>query len=139
LHRSYHDPSHKNYELRTVEGGGPGFVSCRSDRVGMHSFKLSKSDWTDNDWEEWQADKLASSMLMPRETFREKAIMTMRRNGVYCGHLIASKSGYAFGSTLEAVAHCFSVSKTAAVIRMKQLGLLYENEKEAYYSLIVNH
>lgn len=91
-------------------------VQCRVDRAKLVNPRSSKR--TDLDWIEWQANQLASSILMPRTMVYKVVRQAERsRNSVNAG--------------LEAVAAAFNVSTDAAYYRMCELGLRNDGKKRA--------
>lgn len=84
-------------------------------------------------WEEWQANALASAMLLPEKQLRT----AMRRFGLgeklYRLNRVFEPDGY---GRFSAMAVYFGVSKRALSIRMKQLGLLEQDYLDDPYRLI---
>ena len=76
---------------------------------------------SDNDWAEWQADSLAAALLMPREPFMEAARDELGMGlSCYRGRM----DSFQYFESLARIAKQFQVSKNAACIRLKQLGLI---------------
>lgn len=91
-------------------------VQCRVDRAKSANSRSCKR--TDLDWIEWQANQLASSILMPRTMVYKVVRQAERsRNSVNAG--------------LEAVSTVFNVSNDAAHYRMCELGLRNDYKKHA--------
>ncbi len=102
-------------------------IKCRTSDIESSKKELV----TDDDWLEWQADYMASALIMPRrsvskvvlEKFSEMGI----KNGVY-------ERGTNFNDDLNIsaliyeLADIFYVSLSAAEIRLKNLGFLIEPE-----------
>jgi hypothetical protein len=76
------------------------------------------------DWEEWQANALASALLLPEEIVRYGMFLFGLSEKVY---ILNPMTNYNEFRSFEALAEFLGVSKKALAIRMKQLGLL---EKE---------
>ncbi|MCE5343204.1 MAG: ImmA/IrrE family metallo-endopeptidase, partial [Eubacteriales bacterium] len=114
LHRSYHSPTNQKFQLRTQM---PGYVACRSSQVESSHHMLR----TDKDWEEWQADSLAAALLMPKKPFIQAARDELGIGlSVYRGKMNSCQ----YYESLARIANQFQVSKNAACIRLKQLGLI---------------
>lgn len=76
------------------------------------------------DWEEWQANTLASALLLPEEVVSYGMFLFGLGDKM---HSINKKYNYNEYRGFESLAEFLGVSKKALAIRMKQLGLL---EKE---------
>ncbi len=123
-HRTYHSPVNRVYELRR---NGPGAVlACRSENIEGNRSSSSYSSYTEDDWEEWQADSLAATLLMPRKTFFEGFRDAMWKEGVRQDYLIKGDDIFVERSIIHHLMEVFDVSYTAAEIRMKTLGLMRE-------------
>lgn len=84
-------------------------VQCRVDFT--KGVKKPVTRWTDKDWMEWQANRLASAILMPKSmVLRVAHEAEDRRSSANAG--------------LEAVVATFNVSNEAAAIRLKELGFV---------------
>lgn len=114
LHRSYHSPTNQQFQLRKQM---PGYVACRSAQVETSRHLLQ----TDSDWEEWQADSLAAALLMPKEPFIQAARDELGL-GLSCYR--GQMNSFQYNESLARIANQFQVSKNAACIRLKQLGLI---------------
>ncbi len=114
LHRSYNSPTNQTYQFRKQF---PGYIACRSAQVEASRHLLQ----SDNDWAEWQADSLAAALLMPREPFMEAARDELGLGlSCYRGRM----DSFQYFESLARIANQFQVSKNAACIRLKQLGLI---------------
>ena len=84
---------------------------------------------TREDWNEWQANTLGAAILMPQTEVDR--VMTILNNGK---QLI--QYGYNFRSrdsgVMEAFCSFFGVSKSAAAIRLQQLGYLVKKQNWKY-------
>jgi len=119
LHRSYRSPTNKHFSFRRRQDA---HIACRSSNIERTSAKGERKK-NDHEWEEWQADGLAASILMPRDTF-----------GPYAEHMIHAKTGKRFMTSampievrrdlVKRIADVFHVSHRATEIRMKQLNLM---------------
>ena len=117
LHRTYHSSSNQQFKLRR------SYVACRTENIDKHIFR---QDMTDNEREEWQANSLASAILMPyvtviwaiHEAFRASGI---KWNSVYVDGRNAI-SEYKKREILSYVAKTYAVSMQSAEIRLEHLG-----------------
>ena len=83
------------------------------------------------DWIEWQANKFAASLLMPRFPLRQGTIAAMERIGIdRLTHRIfvdnQACNVEAYGKALAMVAETFRCSRQATEIRLKELDLIYD-------------
>ena len=79
------------------------------------------------DWEEWQANTLASLLLMPEELVKKGMFIFGLNEKIHLLNRVYSRDVY---ERFASLADFLGVSKMALAIRMKQLGLLeYENLK----------
>jgi len=99
LHRSFHSPDNQEYSFR--------HIACRA--VNRTYYRA----WSNYEWEEWQADKLAAALLMPEPVVR----MVVGK-----GFAVTYDSWYY--NTLSTLADLFYVSRRAIELRLTQLGLL---------------
>lgn len=113
-HEAAHSILHAEYfkaqaERSRLYGGSVQMVQCRRSTAQYgKGFRLK----TDADWLEWQANQLASAILMPRSMVIAAARDAKRR---YRNNVNAP---------MLAVAETFNVSNDAAYYRMVDLGLL---------------
>ena len=77
-----------------------------------------------NDWEEWQANTLASAILMPKDLIEYGMFLFGLGKKIKCLNRISDLQTY---ERFSAMADFLGTSKSALAIRMKQLNLL---EKE---------
>ena len=80
-----------------------------------------KENQTQSNWEEWQANALASAMLMPLATFDTavgKALGIPCGKGKYC----TDGSGGTLCETAKKISRIYNVSISAAGYRLRQLG-----------------
>lgn len=121
-HEVAHDIFHSGYY-----GYNPNQTSLFDEEIApmvqcrIESTKLTdkqKTQGTDSDWMEWQANRFSSAILMPASMVRQ---------------LIAShpEEHSAFGAAcwVMAVLHTFNVSAQAAEIRLRDLGLISDFSK----------
>lgn len=125
LHRTYHSPTNDTYYFRRATP----HIACRSSSMERYSYSDSRN-WSDSDWEEWQADRMAASLLMPKEPFQDAAKYFLRHSGISRAYLVKGRDVAASREAIENIANLFQVSKKAVQIRLKQLGLLFEPDKD---------
>lgn len=123
-HRSYHSPTNQQYDFRVNRS----LIACRADSI--EQYKKKRQFYSDEYWEEWQADSLAAALLMPKNTFLEACRSELWSNGVTKGYLTSGADKYIAGRVISEVAHVFDVSFRAAQIRMINLGLI---KNEVYF------
>ncbi len=106
LHAEYFKAQAKKAQL---SGNGVQMVQCRRSTAQYGKGCRAK---TDSDWLEWQANQLASAILMPKSMVIAKVREAKRiyRNNV--------------NAPMQAVAETFNVSNDAAFYRLQDLGLL---------------
>lgn len=102
-------------------------VKCRS--VDIESSSRRTSLVTDNDWMEWQADYMASALLMPKPTFHTAVQELLTQAGVNQGYITRGLSDdwdmFIQAITVE-MAEIFQVSLQAARIRCEKLGVIQD-------------
>ena len=117
-HRSVHSYDKRPYEFRKSP-----VIACRDESVERYKYR---EDGRVLELEEWQADRFAASILMPKKSFiavSERAILNC---GIRGGILVKGKHIEESRKAIAAVSSFFMVSKKATQIRMSQLGLLVE-------------
>ena len=90
---------------------------------------------TDDDWMEWQADYMASALLMPKKAFTKLVKEEFKSVGIHDGY-------YQMGTDFEkdswaivlgyGLADIFEVSVTAAKIRLKNLRFIRDHEERQF-------
>lgn len=95
------------------------FIRCRKNIIFQRGSRPIFQ--TDNDWMEWQANAIASAILMPRH-----AVLKLADN-------CRSNPPFSFGTALSrceqmalSMTEVFNVSSDAALYRMQRLGILRE-------------
>ncbi len=116
-HRTYHSGGNRIYDCRSVP---KPLVACRAENIESGSRQIR----TDSDWEEWQADSLAASLLMPRDIFTQSAREFMRFFGKYRSALKDDWRDPVTKMVVDSLAKTFLVSRKATEIRLRQLGLM---------------
>ncbi len=117
-HRSYHSPTNQQYDFRRNRN----LIACRTDCI--EQYKRKQKTFTNEYWEEWQADSLAAALLMPRKTFLEACRSVLRTYGVKKDYLPSDYDKYVAGKIIGELARTFDVSYRAAQIRMITLGVI---------------
>lgn len=103
-------------------------IMCRpeGERYPRHGQK------TPVDWMEWQADYFGAALLMPRNTVQmaiEQILWDAGCLGGACGMREVNRSPQLFAHIAERLLWLYRVSRTAASIRMENLG--YKNPRKA--------
>jgi len=116
-HEAAHDILHSGYygydqdQTSLLGAEITPMVQCRVDTTKLSNKR--KALWTDNDWMEWQANKLSSAILMPSSMVRQ---------------LIADHpdepDAFRAAYWIMDVCHTFIVSVQASEIRLRELGIL---------------
>lgn len=92
-------------------------VKCRADNIKFD--RQRNAQWSDNDWMEWQANKLASAILMPKS-------MVMKM----VDDCFSIPPKYKMGNFIKRVSLVFNVSTEAALYRLQDLRII--NPKTRY-------
>lgn len=119
-HESYHWFRHRRYHLMAVQLAGVAKPVYRCPTVPKS--ESTQTEWTDEDWMEWQANNVAPRILMPIETvgtvYEKMAAESLKNAFVAKG--LRPQSEW----IIEQTAGFYMVSKQAAEIRLKELGYL---------------
>jgi hypothetical protein len=111
-HEASHAILHKEYyEILSKRLENSPLIQCRADNASI--LKKPRYQWTDNDWMEWHANSLSSSILMPSNTIRS-----------LCAELMPKPSPFAAAGLIVRTAKIYKVSMQAARIRLKELGII---------------
>ena len=117
-HRSLHSYDKLPYEFRSSS-----VIACRDASIERYkyseAFKRSESDR-----EEWQADRLAAAILMPKDPFIRVSQTVINNCGIRNGVLVKGYNAEASKRAISTISKFFMVSRKATQIRMSQLGLL---------------
>ncbi len=128
IHEASHFLLHSEYYDKKSNMSA-GRISEKSEYIACRKIELNNAaPRTDVEWLEWQADKLAAALLMPKDTFKSLSRLIIKKNGISSGYLFKgaySNKRQAY-QIISEVAGIFSVSYRAAQIRMIQLGLIKE-------------
>lgn len=117
-HRSLHSRDKLPYEFRKSPA-----IACRDTNIERYKHK-EETKRNALDWEEWQADRLAASLLMPKDPFTDITRRVIDNYGIRNGVLVKGRNIEASRGVISTVANFFMVSRKAVQIRMSQLGLL---------------
>ncbi len=112
-HRSYHSLDNRPFECRTAP-----YIACRRDNIEMAD-PFSKSV---SNWEEWQANRLAGSLLMPKANFVDVAKCAMSNHDIR--NTESRSDTRKIYAVIEDISKVFCVSKTAVKVRLMQVGML---------------
>lgn len=109
-HGVLHTPYFSKLKIPSAanDAGAP-MVQCRAD--GGKSYKKPVTQWTDHDRMEWQANALASAILMPKSMVLKAA------------HDAEDNSSMV-NAAHDAVVSIFNVSLEAAFYRLKEVGFV---------------
>ena len=114
-----HEASHQIYRMLYPKEYGASTSSP------IHFYKTnSEKRCFISDWEEWQANTLASAILLPKDLIIQG--MFLFELGTKIGYLSKNYTPLVYDK-FSALADFLGSSKTALSIRMKQLGLLEES------------
>lgn len=121
MHECSHQILHANYFRRQSALDGMQLILCREETVDKNITK-PYTEWTDLDRMEWQANYLASALLMPMASVKDCMdacqIREYYENRVQDGMY----EGTAFTKAAMELVLAFRVSLTAAKIRLLSLG-----------------
>lgn len=113
-HECVHWYRHRHYHFMQNFVEGKQSLVCRCPVDGPEEETEQKTSWDDIDWMEWHANSIAPRILLPENTFREKALTLIQGNK-------NQKNSYQL--LISQLATFFRVSKQSVEIRMKELGI----------------
>ena len=103
----------------------PSFYNRTACRIGDQQYeKQTEKTWGDNEWLEWQADAFAAALLMPKS-------MTLMLAAAIPG----IHNEYWARKAISEMVRTFRVSRSAARVRLDQLGLLSFERSPQYLAL----
>jgi Zn-dependent peptidase ImmA (M78 family) len=85
-------------------------------------------DYIESDWLEWQANYYASTLLMPKDTFKAALILSQQKIGIsrvgkiFVDNQPANQAD--FYKLITMLSEFFKVSRTAVDIILKKMGLV---------------
>lgn len=120
-HLICHDGVSVSNGMQCRQGAEGSIIMCRpeGERYPQYGQK------TPVDWMEWQADYFGAALLMPRKTVQmaiEQILWNAGYLGGVCGMREINRSPKLFAHVAEQLSKIYRVSKTAAAIRMNNLG-----------------
>jgi hypothetical protein len=104
-------------------------IMCRQSKTFFTPAEGKKTKENEVHWLEWQAHRLAPRILMPRNSFKNKAISLIEENeDISCSELVEALSDY------------FVVSKSSAKYRLLEVNLKetvkqFEDYHDVYYDI----
>lgn len=129
IHECVHWYKHRKYhELTGMYDSDAARISCQVHESGRH-----RRDWTPTDWMEWHANGIAPRILMPKAVTVQKIEELIHENTIILG---ANNRLDIMESVIFELAEFFQVSRTAAKIRMLDLGY---KEVEGVYTYVDDH
>lgn len=120
-HLVCHEGASVGNGVQCRQTGSGTIVMCRTE--GERYPQYGKK--TPADWMEWQADFFGAALLMPRVTVQmtiERILWNAGCFGGVCGMREVNRSPRLFAHIAEQLSGVFLVSRTAAAIRMDNLG-----------------
>ena len=150
----FHIPSTTIYIDRSLEYGDPRYNFTLAHEIAhfvMHrsicisSLKINDSEISDTnrnlvldhvktdnprEWLEWQANKFASSLLLPRQTIMTAVLDIQRKLGITrLGKIYLDRQPVnikAYFTIAESLVKLYETSKSSIKLRLKELGMLVE-------------
>lgn len=120
-HRTHHSPNKRRYNFCQKESCPA--IACRLERM-EYPEKSAIGTWTDEDWEEWQANNLAAALLMPKYPFLEAFYDVARYHGLRDDVLTWEDNLDRSNAIIEDLKKIFNVSRRAAELRMVRCGVI---------------
>lgn len=118
VHELLHWYKDKKYfellKMRAGEGVTIDPIMCRQSQFMFTPGKRTQK--TQIEWLEWQAHRLTPRILMPKETFRKKALELIAKGNLSCDDIVQELSEF------------FLVSRISAKIRLLEVNLRSEIE-----------
>jgi len=100
---------------------GNKYIACRRATKS----KRLKNAWTGEDWLEWQTNGISPRILMPVESYKEKARELMAKHGYQPGE---QGSEAVLETVIRDLADFFITSRQSAGIRLVETGMVADNE-----------
>ncbi|MDR3565538.1 MAG: ImmA/IrrE family metallo-endopeptidase [Negativicutes bacterium] len=126
LHRDKYLENKKQTCLFKVEEALPS-VKCRAADIENSSW--CRSITTDHDLMEWQADRMASALLMPKRTFLLAVQEILEQGGIHEEGIPGGIWDMIIRTVTSKIAEIFQVSQQAARIRFDQLGFIRDEDE----------
>lgn len=122
-----HEGSHQIYKMLFPRDYGIRY------RTEVHYYRLTETQSKQiTNWEEWQANVLASELILPRECVERSLFMFGFDEKIHMLNRIYARTQY---ERFEDMAIFLGVSKKALAIRLKQLGLIENDYYDDPYRL----
>lgn len=122
MHECAHHLLHKRYFQRKAASGSGKAIAHSIQRDQIIVPTQEKRAWTDEDRIEWQANYLASALLMP-ESRVNRVLIEKGYQEDYFQHVLAGSSeATVYQQLITRLASIFRVSMTTAKIRLEAVG-----------------
>jgi Zn-dependent peptidase ImmA (M78 family) len=124
-HEIGHLALHRKLDRKLISLGAPAFIDTRTQLRFVRTALRS-----DLEWVEWQANKFASALLLPRPIVHtalsdvQRALEIPRPGSIYLDDQRHNLAAYV--TTLRLLAERLGVSRTMLRIRMLDLGVLID-------------
>ena len=126
FHRHMYSINKNQMSLFDVEPGVQKVChKCQKKHVGYIGSRDHLS--TDAEWQEWQADYFAASLLMPKKTFKvatEDCLSKLRLTVDDLHNKNAAETFFSVRQMIVALSQLFDVSNQAAALRLYKLGYI---------------
>jgi len=121
-HEAGHAILHRQCFSRETGGEDIPMITCRVDFGMKRRNTVAPKFWGDNEWMEWQADSMASALLMPAPAV-QYMIDHNRWTDSHCGLIIR---------TIHDLIRVCNVSHEAALYRLRDLGFIRPEEVRSF-------
>lgn len=112
IHEALHWHKDKTYfKILAFKEKEPSPLLCRRSEIFYEPPEKKKTSENQVRWLEWQANRLAPRVLMPKDMFQKKAKEVLAREGMTCDDLV------------ETLADFFLVSRLSVKYRLQEVGL----------------
>jgi Zn-dependent peptidase ImmA (M78 family) len=121
-HRTHHSPDLRRFEFCRRENCAA--IACRSDSF-EHPGHSGEKVWSDEDWEEWQANNLAASLLMPKNMFLQAFHKAMEHHNISSEVLYMDQENMdRCWGVIDEIKKVFNTSRRAVELRMIRCNVL---------------
>lgn len=137
MHPAVYRENSEQLSLFPTPNQNSSVVSCKRSVIS-DGVRKSTQEWTELEWREHQANMFAASVSMPRPTFIPFTKELIRKAGHEEGIWIYEEHELSWDAILSSdnlenikfqISQTFGVSKTAAFVHMKKLGLYVSKEE----------
>lgn len=101
------------------------------EKSGSDTLALKEKCRTDGDWMEWQANRYAAALLLPKTMLEQKLARVQLEMGISrVGHIIINQHPSSYSDYTQIVATLsdyFKISMTAVRIRLQNLGFVTDH------------